>query len=392
MFRFIRQPGPRAQLSTRWALFAVFTAFVAFVVSCGVEKGKTVSPETQRPPLINGMTYSPDRVLTRQNVGVAVSARDPDGDPMSYVWRASRGTFPGGTSRAAVTWRSPAGLGIDTLMVTVSDGERAVSDSVLIPVVQIAPPASLGFVSSTVLVDLVWEESIDDGPISGWAGYEVYLAENSLAGLSGVELLPFRQPGIVPGLTKKLDGLRQGTRYYARVGSVREHPGQVFERSEPSDEVNFAPRPQGITQLNEIGGSSAPTAFDLSERTLRRIQPTDPVAVDQVDFYIGTDDPMDGPGRLMLKSVSLLANRHPAWAARPILIKKIGSDFRISTTTDDGWLDQVEIQEETVYALKLPEGNYAKVEVPRDAVIGIQPYRRVRLQWAYQLIPDYPNF
>lgn len=48
-----------------------------------------------RPPIITAMTASPPEVLVGNTSVVAVTATDPDNDPLTYSWSASTGDIIG---------------------------------------------------------------------------------------------------------------------------------------------------------------------------------------------------------------------------------------------------------------------------------------------------------
>src|SRR5207249_2553952 len=52
---------------------------------------------------------------------VRADVKDPDGDPLSFVWRTQAGKVVG--EGAEVEWRLPKGVGIFELDVLISDGK-----------------------------------------------------------------------------------------------------------------------------------------------------------------------------------------------------------------------------------------------------------------------------
>jgi hypothetical protein len=291
-----------------------------------------------------------------------------------------------------VIWQTPTQDGVDTLTVVVSDGEHSVVGNQPVALVGLAPPDSLKFVLGASIADLHWQKSADDG-IDLWRGYEVYQATHSLQEAPADSLLRYRvtPAPLQGGQDFRATNLVRGVRYYFRVAGVRSWD-TGSQRSPFSGEVDLSPRPTALNDLNEIvQAEHSGWALDLSGLVVRAFDPSDTSRMRNLDLYLGTSDPEDGPGALTLKSVSKLQYVHPGWANRRVRIKPAGTDWNINTTTDDGWQEEALLQEEVVYVVRLPEGNYAKLHVTR-LYPGSWPRRLVVIQWAYQLIPDYPNF
>jgi len=285
------------------------------------------------------------------------------------------------------------------LYLSVTDGEFTVRDSMVVELADLLPPGSLGFVLGSSVVDLAWDASPDEG-MDHWRGYEVYMAPVPMSSIPEGELIRYRM-AFVPDQIQELrrGGLTRGTLYYFAVGSLRgwgvwmenEQRWEMEERSGPGPEVVLSPRPEwlhlGVTELANPGGK---VALDLSAGAIRPLDVQDPSGVADRDLYFGTSDPMDGPGPLRMKSISLLANRHEGWSERVVRFKLLGDDWNVSTTSDEGWLEEISVEIAKVYAVLLPEGNYAKIRITEIA--RSYPYRQMQLQWAYQTVPDLPVF
>jgi len=245
------------------------------------------------------------------------------------------------------------------------------------------------------IIDLRWKASQDDGA-EGWRGYEVYQSTRSFAGIPAESLDAYRiTPEPQLSNSFRAAGLVRGHIYWFRVGSVRGWEGRT-ERSPLTAEADAAPRPEWNKQVQEIGNPSGVQGIDLSSGEVRRLDPADASALAAFDLYFGTTDPFDGPGPPgslagpRLKSVSELANRNPAWAARVVQIKYLGTNWEVPAIVDDGWSREVDLFEGAVYAVKTPEGNYAKILV--SSLTGeVSPYRQLSLKWAYQTVRGYPK-
>ncbi|MFW6126378.1 MAG: DNRLRE domain-containing protein [Chloroflexota bacterium] len=77
-------------------------------------------------PQISSVTCSPASVGKGGSTTVACEASDPDGDPLTYDWTATKGTFSG--TGATVTWMAPNEDGAYTIRVTVSDGKGGTAE------------------------------------------------------------------------------------------------------------------------------------------------------------------------------------------------------------------------------------------------------------------------
>ncbi|MEZ4655709.1 MAG: fibronectin type III domain-containing protein, partial [Candidatus Eisenbacteria bacterium] len=274
------------------------------------------------PPAVAGFFLLQDRAHAAEDLNLSITAVDEDGDELQYRWFASRGSFPFGRGQRSVVWRSPRTRGIDTITVVITDFQDTIRASKILPLVLPVAPGEPSQINSTDLLDLSWEKSPDED-VENWAGYEVYVAEHSLVGLSEEELTPYlatTQP-VLPRVLR-ITGLIPGRRYYAHVRAARIYDGMT-ELSGPTREVDMSPRPEG--PVSGFGEFTSPlrAAFDLSAGSLRVLDPADASGIGSRDFYLGTADPFDQGGDLMLKSVSELANRNEAWAARVVRFKEL---------------------------------------------------------------------
>jgi hypothetical protein len=80
------------------------------------------TPFVNSAPKVTGLTASTDRVGLNESLTLAVTDSDADGDPRSYAWTATGGTFANGNT-ASPTWTAPATEGTYTLSVSVTDGK-----------------------------------------------------------------------------------------------------------------------------------------------------------------------------------------------------------------------------------------------------------------------------
>jgi hypothetical protein len=110
---------------------------VSMTLDCSVpppEAGEAeVVADFNFPPEIVSVTAAPSPVEPDGLVDLAVTASDPDGDPLTYTWTATDGTFAD-PAAAGTTWTAPAVEGDYSITITVSDGTASVSLTIVITV------------------------------------------------------------------------------------------------------------------------------------------------------------------------------------------------------------------------------------------------------------------
>lgn len=386
-----------ADLARSLALAAALGA----ALGCGGRDEPRTTPPVidNRAPVVHRIRAIPERVHTDEDITLTADATDADGDRLSYRWGANRGTFPNGVITVGAVWHTALDRAADTVLVRVTDAEDTVAFRQVFELSLPAPPGPPTPTMDVAVIDIAWDKSPDEG-IRHWRGYRLYAADHSLAGLSGDEVAPFLVnetpftdlPRVARVRFLPSDGsrLRIGRRYYFHLRSFRSYPGHE-ELSEASAEVDASPRPSYVLEVfREFRGTQGRSAVDLSAGSARPINLQNPTDLSSYDLYLGTEAAEEREGTLYLKSVSELAPLNPAFAARQVSIKRLDESWDAYTTTDDGWQTQALVERGAAYAVKLPEGNYAKLRVTGDA--GSYPERFIQLQWAYQTIPNYPRF
>ncbi len=141
--RTLRNPGWTAPAVTADTVFSL-------QVTIGDGEGGSTSATLQLPvnhvtvnlpPVVSTITVTPAMPVAGDVVTLAITASDPEGDPLTITWTqtapAQQGTF-GSPARATTTWISPP-LGVDSLafsfQVTVTDGVNPiVQRQVTVPV------------------------------------------------------------------------------------------------------------------------------------------------------------------------------------------------------------------------------------------------------------------
>jgi hypothetical protein len=103
----------------RRALLSIFVMPLIFGCA-GTETPEVVN----QAPSIN-FTFTPIAVEKGVPVNLSVSVADPDGDPLTVEWHitGSGSLTPQNATHTIMQWDTPDGVGSDTVVVTVSDGE-----------------------------------------------------------------------------------------------------------------------------------------------------------------------------------------------------------------------------------------------------------------------------
>lgn len=374
-----------------------FWLAISGLAACGSDSDPPPFVDVNDPPIVERIYTVPARAHAAERVILRADVDDPDSDPIAFIWNASRGEFPKGVISAAPIWATAGTRGVDTVEVMIDDGKHQVVARAAIELVLPLPPSALSSVNFARLSDVSWRASPDEG-MDLWRGYEVFAADRSLVGLSEAEVIPLRVSVDPVGASRifrvrRLAGgaeLQIGRRYYVHVRSLRVLPNGD-ERSLMGEEIVFAPRPDWTTsQFNELQSGRGAAALDLSTGSVRLLRAEDAAGLSERDIYFGTSDPDDGPGVAVVKSISRLSNRNPAWAGRVLQMKHLGRDWTVSTATDGGWAEELPVVVGDVLALRTPEGNWVKLRV--TGLTGVHPNRALSVQWAYQTIPGFANF
>jgi len=119
----------RPQILDRKPKALIVTAFVLAVLIAIVSSltNGIGANGTNHPPDIHSVLASPSTLRVGQNATLTVIATDTDGDNLVYYWEAKKGTVPSGAQGDTITYTAPTSSGLDTITVTVTDGDVTVS-------------------------------------------------------------------------------------------------------------------------------------------------------------------------------------------------------------------------------------------------------------------------
>jgi len=85
------------------------------------------TPPANRPPVVQALC-DPCRVEVGRTATVSADAQDPDGDPLTYAWKAGAGTLASANARQSL-WTAPQQTGPVQFTVTVNDGKGGTASS-----------------------------------------------------------------------------------------------------------------------------------------------------------------------------------------------------------------------------------------------------------------------
>lgn len=103
--------------SKLWMLLCLMVLLGSIMIISSCNKDE----DENQAPVISTVVVSPASVNPGSTATVTVSASDPDGDALTYVYVPNGGAITG--SGSVVTWTAPSTAGAYTVSVTVSDGK-----------------------------------------------------------------------------------------------------------------------------------------------------------------------------------------------------------------------------------------------------------------------------
>jgi len=258
-----------------------------------------------------------------------------------------------------------------------------------------AGPSNLTFQNGDGEVILTWNRSADDGSFTEFAGYNVYMSDESMATLTGSDLAAKLLGTEAAGRERStITGLTNGELKYFTVRSVHENENVSGGTEVLTASVEGGLSLEKVISISEFSDKSANSAVDLSEGISYEFVIDNIV---HVDFYLGTDAAAgdeDSSGLLRIKSPDVVDSPND-WSDRVALFKVL-DDPNASSTPTDGFVTggvtlgstMAEI-EDMVIAVKLPsdengEFHYGKIEVLAVENLDVPGERSVALLWTYQ--------
>ncbi len=106
----------------------LFPAVLGALAACSSDDGGGVEPPANRAPTVS-LQFSKIGVVRGASVQLSATVSDPDGDPLTVNWTATRGgaiTYQN-AERTNVQWGVPSAVGVDTITVVVTDGTASSS-------------------------------------------------------------------------------------------------------------------------------------------------------------------------------------------------------------------------------------------------------------------------
>lgn len=260
------------------------------------------------------------------------------------------------------------------------------------PEEEFAPPRNLTYITDSSSVTLIWQHSPDKN-LRDFLGYYVYMATTSIADIDQDSVLRRYLVNRTPlrDTICTVLNLRQGTRYYFHVRSVKGTDTTEYSLSKASNEVDTAPVLIGSGTIYEFRSTLGnPSGFSFAENRAYSMVYTN---ASHIDIYLGTTRSDDTEGDLVLKSPDLVSSTNPDWRTRVTQIKTLGTGWNnFNATTDAGWnssrYELVSLGR--VYAIKTPDNHFVKLEVTN--LSGSYPNRTITFRYAYQPITNYTHF
>ncbi|HWU86983.1 MAG TPA: DUF1565 domain-containing protein, partial [Kofleriaceae bacterium] len=119
------------------------------VVLLVLQQATPPDPFTNTPPFIDSVVASAAVVAPGTQVAVAVNAHDDDGDPLTFAWSATGGTFSASAATSPL-WTAPAAEGVYTLSIAVTDTKSAVRQVSFDIVVRAAAATGSAEINATI--------------------------------------------------------------------------------------------------------------------------------------------------------------------------------------------------------------------------------------------------
>jgi hypothetical protein len=178
----------------------IFLCLAALLPLCGCGGGAKF--ENKAPSNVT-VIQNKSFIWTGGTVGLVADAVDEDGDPLTFTWKATIGTFsPASATGAVISWIAPSAPGTARITMSVTDDIATVSKVV------------------TVSVCLPFPENISTMTVTNPGFYYILKKDSPLIIPTGTELTI--DPGVVVVVDSKVGGFEVDGSLVA-VGSSRSH-------------------------------------------------------------------------------------------------------------------------------------------------------------------------
>lgn len=159
-------------MPTRYKQHRATTLALAVAIILSWQIAQVIPAQASAKPIVNDPMPQQKTLEVGASTTISVTAADPDNDPLQYSWSAVSGVISG--SGRTVNYETPKLIpvaGVDTITVTVSDGENTVSKSTTIKIEAPATPTKLYFApdSGNITIGAQPKEIkviLDAGPIT----------------------------------------------------------------------------------------------------------------------------------------------------------------------------------------------------------------------------------
>ena len=193
------------------SLLILLSIPLIFILSGCQKEEEPIVPRNHKPK-IESLKADPSKILTNTKVTLICVASDEDKDALTITWSSKRGTYLGGNAGAEVKWISPSTAGVDTIIVSVTDGKETVYGKIEVKVGVLPSNPILykpvnGATEVALSTQLIWKA------IKNAKSYTLQVSTNN----SFSDF--FIKQSEIKNTKKKISGLNENAIYYWRVRS-----------------------------------------------------------------------------------------------------------------------------------------------------------------------------
>lgn len=261
-------------------------------------------------------------------------------------------------------------------------------DNTMVPPDEFAPPTNLSAANGNSEILVQWAASPDEGS-SDFSRYNVYRGTSTLMNVEASQLdqLGYKIGSVGSGVDSFSTTVANGTLYFFHVRAEKDN-GNL---SATSNEVQASARPEGAGRILEEFAANGESGFDFSTGLAVSLNQDNAARFTLTDIYLGTGAVDDAStSGLSLKSPAFLVRLNSEWTSQIATIKFLGTDWDVNTTSATGFGEQTDVLAGAVYAIRTPDGNYAKLGV--DSISGEAGSRSITFRYAFQPTPNLIQF